>query len=180
MHDVNGNIIEIGTRFLISDTVKFVLPVGELGRHGWSTTLGPRPWSKHEAGCQVPLTRKANTFLLVCSLVILRRIPLPPQFRAVIWRVRRLHHLDWIGLDWIELPAASTWSASGTPGRCFLRSQKRSQHQSEWTWYWQNVPLRPVLSASSPVAALSDKLMAPSGPIYGTKDKLWKTSRTMY
>ena len=43
VHDVKGNVIEIGTRFLVSDTVKFVLSVGELGRHGWSTTLGPMP-----------------------------------------------------------------------------------------------------------------------------------------
>ena len=33
VHDVGGNVIEIGTRFLVSDTVKFVLSVGELGRH---------------------------------------------------------------------------------------------------------------------------------------------------
>ena len=56
VHDVSGNVIEIGTRFLVSNTVKFVLSVGELGRHGWSTTLGTMPCLSHEAGCQVPLT----------------------------------------------------------------------------------------------------------------------------
>ena len=68
VHDVNGNIIEIGTRFVVRDTVKFVLSVFELGRHGWSTTLGPMPWLTREAGCQVPLTRKANTFDLCARL----------------------------------------------------------------------------------------------------------------
>ena len=29
---VKGNVVEIGTRFLVNDTVKFVLSVGELGR----------------------------------------------------------------------------------------------------------------------------------------------------
>ena len=68
VHDVSGNVVEIGTRFLVSDTVKFVLSVGELGRHGCSTTLGPVPCLTHEAGCQVPLTRKANTFYLSARL----------------------------------------------------------------------------------------------------------------
>ena len=58
VHDVGGNVIEIGTRFSVSDTV------GELGRHGWNTTLGTMPCLSHEAGCQVPLTRKRNTFYL--------------------------------------------------------------------------------------------------------------------
>ena len=38
----------------------------------------------------------------------------------------------------------------------------------------EDVPLRPVLSAWSPVAALRDQLKALNGPIYGTKDALWK------
>ena len=45
VHDVSGNVNEIGTRFLVSDTVKFVLSVGELGRRGWNTTLGTMPVS---------------------------------------------------------------------------------------------------------------------------------------
>ena len=36
VHDVGGNVIEIGSRFLVSDTVKFVLSVGELARHDWN------------------------------------------------------------------------------------------------------------------------------------------------
>ena len=64
VHDVGGNVIEIGTRFLVSDTVEFVLSVGELGRHGWNTIMGTMPCLSHEAGCQVPLTRKGNTFYL--------------------------------------------------------------------------------------------------------------------
>ena len=68
VHDVGGNVIEIGTRFLVSDSVKFVLSVGELGRHGWNTTMGPMPCLSHEAGCQVPLTRKGNTFYLSARL----------------------------------------------------------------------------------------------------------------
>ena len=38
----------------------------------------------------------------------------------------------------------------------------------------EDVPLRPVLSAWSPVAALRDRLKALNGPTYGTKDELWK------
>ena len=38
----------------------------------------------------------------------------------------------------------------------------------------EDVPLRQVLSAWSPVAALRDRLKALKGPIYGTKDELWK------
>ena len=38
----------------------------------------------------------------------------------------------------------------------------------------EDVPLRPVLSAWSPVAALRDRLKALNGPVYGTKDELWK------
>ena len=68
VHDESGNVVEIDTRFLVSDTVKFVLSVGELGRHGWSSTLGPTPCLLHEAGCRVPLTRKANTFYLSARL----------------------------------------------------------------------------------------------------------------
>ena len=68
VHDDNGNVVEIGTRFLVSDTVKFVLSVGELGRHGWSSTLGPTPCLLHKAGCRVPLSRKANTFYLSARL----------------------------------------------------------------------------------------------------------------
>ena len=68
VHDVKGKVLEIGTRFLVSDTVKFVLLVGELGRHGWSTTLGPVPCLTLKAGCQVPLTRKANTFYVSARL----------------------------------------------------------------------------------------------------------------
>ena len=37
-----------------------------------------------------------------------------------------------------------------------------------------DVPLGLVLSAWSPVAALRDWLKALNGPIYGTKDELWK------
>ena len=37
-----------------------------------------------------------------------------------------------------------------------------------------DVPLRIVLSALSPVAVLRDRLKALNGPIYGTKDELWK------
>ena len=68
MHDVGGNVIEIGTRFLVSDTVKFVLSVGELGRHGWNTIMGTMPCLSREAGCQVLLTRKGNTFYLSARL----------------------------------------------------------------------------------------------------------------
>ena len=68
VRDVGGNVIEIGTRFLVSDTVKFVLSVGELGRHGWNTILRTMPCLSHEAGCQVPLTRKGNTFYLSARL----------------------------------------------------------------------------------------------------------------
>ena len=38
----------------------------------------------------------------------------------------------------------------------------------------EDVPLRPVLSAWSPVAALRDLLKVLNGPTYGTKDELWK------
>ena len=38
----------------------------------------------------------------------------------------------------------------------------------------EDVPLRPVLSAWSPVAALRDRLKALNGLAYGTKDELWK------
>ena len=93
VRDVNGNVVVIGTRFLVSDTVKFVLSVGELGRHGWSITLGPVQCLTHEAGCQVLLTRKANTFYLSTRLGFHREVIgrwLRPQLRAV----RRHHPLD--------------------------------------------------------------------------------------
>ena len=38
----------------------------------------------------------------------------------------------------------------------------------------EDVPLRPVLSAWSPVAALRDRFKTVNGPTYGTKDELWK------
>ena len=75
VHDDSGNVVEIGTRFLVSDTVKFVLSVGELGRHGWSSTLGPTPCLLHEAGCRVPLTHKTNTFYLSARLGFLGETP---------------------------------------------------------------------------------------------------------
>ena len=73
LSDVQGDKLKVyGTALLnygvVSDTVKFVLSVGELGRHGWSTTLGPLPCLTHKAGCQVHLTRKANTFYLSARL----------------------------------------------------------------------------------------------------------------
>ena len=66
VHDVKGNVVEIGTRFLVSDTVKFVLSVGELGRHGWSTTLGPVPCVTHAPDAQ------GKHLLFVSSFGILR------------------------------------------------------------------------------------------------------------
>ena len=39
VHDVGGNVIEIGTRFLVSDTLKFVLSVGDL-----DAMAGIQPW----------------------------------------------------------------------------------------------------------------------------------------
>ena len=38
----------------------------------------------------------------------------------------------------------------------------------------EDFPLRPFVSAWSPVAALRDRLKALNGPVYGTKDELWK------
>ena len=75
VHDNNGNVVEIGTRFLVSDTVNFVLSVGELGRHGWSSTLGSTPCLLHEAGCRVPLSRKSNTIYLSARLGFLGEAP---------------------------------------------------------------------------------------------------------
>ena len=69
VHDVGGNVIEIGTRFLVCDTVKFVFSVGELGRHGWRTTLGTMP-------CLLHLTRKGNTFYSSARLGLFGQAPL--------------------------------------------------------------------------------------------------------
>ena len=52
--------MSFGTRFLVSDTVKFVLSVGELGRHGWNTTLGTMPClslQRHSRRCEVVIQR---------------------------------------------------------------------------------------------------------------------------
>ena len=93
VHDVSGNVIEIGTRFLVSDTVKFVLSVGQLGRHGWSTTLGTMPCLSHQVGCQVPLTHKGNTFYL--QLVWDSTVRHPGRWwRRLLRAVQRPHHPD--------------------------------------------------------------------------------------
>ena len=67
VHDVSGNVIEIGTRFLVSDTVKFVLSVGELeynsGNHAVSVT---RSWMSSSFDAQ------GKHFLFVSSFGTLR------------------------------------------------------------------------------------------------------------
>ena len=159
MHDVSGNVIEIGTRFLVSDTVKFVLSVGELGRHGWSTTLGTMPCLSHEAGCQVPLTRKGNTFYLSARLGLYGEAP------------------------WKMVTTTSMGSATPSPSGRKLGSPGASGAllpplaealPVPMDAVPEDVPLKPVLSAWSPVAALRDRLKALNGPVYGTKDELWK------
>ena len=159
VHDVSGNVIEIGTRFLVSDTVKFVLSVGELGRHGWSTTLGTMPCLSHEAGCQVPLTRKRNSFYLSARLA----------FNGEV--------------EWKMVATTSTGSATPSPSGRELGSSGASGAllpplaealPVPMDVVPEDVPLRPVLCAWSPVAALRDGLKALNGLVHGTKDELWK------
>ena len=159
VHDVGGNVIEIGTRFLVSDTVKFVLSVGELGRHGWNTTLGTMPCLSHEAGCQVPLMRKGNTFYLSARLGFYGEAP------------------------WKMVAMTSAESATPSPSGRELGSSSASRAllpplaealPVPMDAVPEDVPLRPVLSAWSPVGALRDRLKALNGPTYGTKDELWK------
>ena len=107
VHDVGGNVIEIGTRFLVSDTVKFVLSVGELGHHSWNTNMGTMPCLSHEAGCQVPLTRKGNTFYLSARLGFHGEAP---------WKMVAMTSAE-----------SATPSPSQVPSEhCFLRSPKLS------------------------------------------------------
>ena len=154
-----GNVIEIGTRFLVSDTVKFVLSVGELGRHGWNTTLGTMPCLSHDAGCQVPLTRKGNTFYLSALLGFYGEAP------------------------WNMVAMTSAESATPSPSGRELGSSSASGAllpplaealPVPMDAVPEDVSLRPVLSAWSPVAALRDRLKALNGPTYGTKDELWR------
>ena len=72
VHDAHGNVVEIGTRILVSDTVKFVLSVGEIGRHGWRHNSGTcavfdtRSWMSGSPDTQ------GKHLLLVCSFGILQ------------------------------------------------------------------------------------------------------------
>ena len=149
VHDVRGNVIENGTRFLVSDAVKFVLSVGELGRRGWSTTLGPVPCLSHEVGCQLPLTRKANSarfgFYGEVTTSAGSATPSPSG--------RELGTAGASGALLPPLAEALLVPMDVVP---------------------EDVPLGPVLPAWSPVAALRDRLKALNGPVYDTKDELWK------
>ena len=64
VRDERGNPVEISTRFVVSDTAKFILSVGELARRGWTTTLVTLRTLAHAAGISIPLTRQGNTFYL--------------------------------------------------------------------------------------------------------------------
>ena len=149
VHDVCGNVIEIGTRFLVSDTVKFVLSVGELGRHGWNTILGTMPCLSHEAGCQVPLTRNGNTFYLSARLGFLGDAP------------------------WKMVAMTSAESATPSPSGRELGSSSASGALLPPLTEAIPVPMDAV-PAWSPVAAVRDRLKALNGPTYRAKDELWK------
>ena len=143
MRDVGGDVIESGTRFLVSDTVKFVLSVGELGHHGWNTTVGTMPCLSHFAGCQVPLTRKGNTFYLSARLGFYGEAP---------WKM--------VAMTSVE---GATPSPSGRELRISSASGALLPALTEalpvpLDAVPEDVPLRPVLSAWSPVAALRDRL----------------------
>ena len=159
VHDVGGNVIEIGTRFLVSDTVKFVLSVGDLGRHGWNTTLATMPCLSHEAGCQVPLTRKGNTFYLSARLGLYGEAP---------WKMVATTSAE----SATPSPSGRELGNSGASGA--LLPPLAEALPVPMDAVPEDVPLRPVLSAWSPVAALRDRLKAIHGPAYGTKDELWK------
>ena len=159
VHDVGGNVVEIGTRFLVSDTVKFVLSVGELGRHGWNTILGTMPCLSHEAGCQVPLTRKGNTFYLSARLGFYGEAP---------WKMVAMTSAEG------AMPSPSGRELGSSSASGALLPPLAEALPVPMDAVPEDVPLRPVLSAWSPVAALRNRLKALNGPTYGTKDELWK------
>ena len=158
VHDVNGSIIEIGTRFVISDTVKFVLSAGELGRHGWSRTLGITPSLTHEAGCHVPLTRKANTFCLSARFGFYGESPWKMVATTTSGSDSAVAAPSSHGL---ELPTVSSSSASGASGALLPPLVEALPAPVGIDVVPPDVHLRPVLSACNV-------------PIYGTKDELWK------
>ena len=113
--------------------------MGESGRHGWSTTLKPVPCLTHEAGCQLPLTRRANTFHLSACLGFYGEAP------------------------WKMVATTTTGSAVsslsgrelGSPGASgALHPPLAEALPAPVDVVPEDVPLRPVLSAWSLVAAL--------------------------
>ena len=136
VHDVGGNVIEIGTRFLVSDTVTFVLSV----RHGWNTTMGPMPCLSHEAACQVPLTRKGNTFYLSARLGFYGEAP---------WKMVAMTSAEGA----TPSPSGRELGSSSASGA--LLPPLTEALPVPMDPVPEDVPLRPVLSAWSPVAAPS-------------------------
>ena len=117
------------------------------------------PRLSHEAGYQVPLTRKGNTFYLSARLGFYGEAP------------------------WKMVAMTSAESATPSPSGRELGSSSASGAllpplaealPVPMDAVPEDVPLRPVLSAWSPVAALRDRLKALNGPTYGTKDELWE------
>ena len=150
VHDVKGKVIEIGT------TVNLVLSKVELGRHGF---WDPCPCLTHEAGCQVPLTRNSNTFNLSARLGFFGEVP---------WNMVATTSTG----SATPSPSGREWGSPGASGA--LLPPLAEALPVPMDVVPEDVSLRPVLSAWSPVAALRERLKVLAGPVYSTKDELWK------
>ena len=150
VHDVSGNVIEIGTRFLVSNTVKFVLSVGELGRHGWRKLWEP---------CRVCHTKLGVKFLWRARLELYGEAP---------WKMVATTSTG----SATPSPSGRELGSPGASGA--LLPPLAESLPVPMDAVPKNVSLRPVLSAWSPVAALRDRLKALNGAVYGTKNELWK------
>ena len=160
VQDKTGELIDVATRFVISDTVKFVLSMGELAVHGWSCLLGELPRLEHSNSAVVPLVRQGNTFYLQARLGWLGDSPWPPMVATATAMEE-------------ETPGAASSSSAVSPLMLPpLPPGLPAPAGAEAVP--QQVAERPVLSAWSSVGALKGRLKALGGPVYGTKDELWK------
>ena len=121
--------------------------------------MGPMPCLSHEAGCQVPLTRKRNTFYLSARLGFYGEAP---------WKMVAMTSAE----STTPSPSGRELGSSSASGA--LLPPLTEALPVPMDTVPEDVPLGPVLSAWSPVAALRDRFKAVNGPTYGTKDELWK------
>ena len=112
-----------------------------------------------ETGCQVPLMRKENSFYLSARLGFFGETP---------WKMVAMTSAEGA----TPSPSGRELGSSSASGA--LLPPLTETLPVPMDPVPEDVPLGPVLSAWSPVAALRDRLKALSSLTYGTKDELWK------